>query len=230
MDLKVLRPVMLSVLFSLAIMVNAGADTLYLKNGRSLTGVIKSDDGNDVELDLGYGSVKFEKSQIERIYKAKPDEINEIKQAQKRKKNADEEKWARSESEPRKVVISKELGQIGVAALINKKVNAALILDTGASCMVLSSGIVKELGIDIQKEGQDMDLTVADGRQIKAKYINLESVSVEGAVAKDVGAAVILDEKEDLGFKDGLLGLTFLNRFSFKIDNKEKRLILEKLE
>lgn len=230
MHFNTARPILLFLLISLAAMGNLNADTVYLKNGRSLTGIIKSDDEDNIELDLGYGSVKFEKSEVERIYKAEPDEIEDIKQAQKRKRSADDEKWAKAGSEPKPIVISKELGHIGVTALINKKVNAALILDTGASCMVLSSGIIKELGIDIQKEGQDMDLTVADGRKIKARYIILESVSVEGAVAKEVGAAVILDEKEDLGFKDGLLGLTFLNRFNFKIDNKEKRLILENLE
>ena len=237
------RPILLFLLISLAAIGNLNADTIYLKNGRSLTGIITGEDDHSLELDLGYGSVKFEKNQVERVYKAKPEEIKDIKNEQAEKKNNNEQRLAREEFERKQTMdfdkqgqaskeaaVSKESGHVGVVAMLNDKVKAELILDTGASYIVLSSEIVKELGLDMQKEAKDAETTVADGRKVKSKYFILKSVSVEDVTVKDVEAVMFLDEKENLSVKDGLLGLSFLNKFNYKIDNKNKKLILEKLE
>ncbi len=259
MHFNTARTILLFFLISLAAIGSLSADTVYLKNGRSLTGIITGEDEHGLELDLGYGSVKFEKSQVERIYKAKPEEIKDIKKEQADKKIINEQRWTREESERKQAATSdkqeqtskkvadegkdgkegserkqeaptKESGHVEVTAMLNDKVKAELILDTGASYIVLSSEIVKKLGLDMQKEGKDAETTVADGRKVKSKYFILKSVSVEDVTVKDVEAVMFLDEKENLSVKDGLLGLSFLNKFNYKIDNKNKKLILEKLE
>jgi clan AA aspartic protease (TIGR02281 family) len=104
-----------------------------------------------------------------------------------------------------------------------------LLLDTGASVIVLSYNIGKRLGIDSYAGGNIVQLQMGDGRIINAKYILLESVNVQGVEADNVGAAVLLEDTPDMAFKDGVLGMSFLNRFNFKIDQSKKQLILEKL-
>jgi len=54
-------------------------------------------------------------------------------------------------------------------------------------------------------------------------------MEVQGVVARKVDCAVLLDDTGDLGFGDGLLGMSFLKRFNFTVDQKQKKLTLEKL-
>jgi len=70
-------------------------------------------------------------------------------------------------------------------------------------------------------------MQTADGRIIDAKFIILDSVSVEGLEVKNVEAVVLLEEST-MNVGDGLLGMSFLNRFNFQIDTVNKKLILEK--
>jgi clan AA aspartic protease (TIGR02281 family) len=102
-------------------------------------------------------------------------------------------------------------------------------LDTGASLILISRDIAKQLGIKTQgSERIEIMVTMADGREVKADYIVLESVNVQGAVARDIPAAV-LSGKATVP-EDGLLGMSFLDKFNFQIDSENKRLILQKRE
>ena len=111
---------------------------------------------------------------------------------------------------------------------LNEKVEVSLVLDTGASIMMLRKDVVEKLGMDLDNVKPDMQAQLADGRKVDAKHIILESVKVQDSQAQNVDAAVLLDEA-GITFGDGLLGMSFLNRFNFKVDQKEKKLILEKL-
>jgi len=92
----------------------------------------------------------------------------------------------------------------------------------------LSNNIAKKLGIDNNKQ-ETVRLKLADGRQIDAKYVVLESIGVQDVEAKNIGAAVLLEDVGDAEFKDGVLGMSFLSKFNFKVDQKNKKLILERL-
>ena len=48
----------------------ASADTLFLKNGRSIDGLIKKEDVDNVELEISFGSMKFSKKQIDSIVRS----------------------------------------------------------------------------------------------------------------------------------------------------------------
>ena len=48
----------------------ARGDVVYLKNGRSMEGVVKSDTGDSVALDIGIGTVTFTKDEVARIEKS----------------------------------------------------------------------------------------------------------------------------------------------------------------
>ena len=205
------------------------ADTVFLKNGRSINGFIKNEDNESIELDVGYGTVKFYRTQIERMYKATPEESEELKRKWAQDKAEQQKRLIQSEMQPKQVTVFKEGGHIVVEASLNGKVRASLFLDTGASLVVLSKRIAEQLGIDVSKSKNLVQLQVADGRIVNAALIRLESVRVQDVEAEHVNAAVLMQDILGASFNDGLLGMSFLSKFSFKVDYKNSKLILEKL-
>ncbi len=225
---------LLSLFLLLALAPFAYSDTIYLKNGRSINGIVKKDDGKTVELEVGVSSsVSFLKSEIENIVKTPAAQSAVLRQTWERQKQANEGKMIKlqleEEGKPNAVKFSPDLQGMVVSVLLNNKVSAKMVLDTGASTMIITKKIADELKINLNNVEPDMKVQVADGRQIIAKRVILEAVKVEGVEAKSVEGAVLLDDSEDPGFGDGLLGMSFLKRFNFKVDQKEKKLILEKL-
>jgi clan AA aspartic protease (TIGR02281 family) len=214
----------------------AEADTVYLKNGRTIEGIIKSETKDSVELDIGFGSVGFNKNEVERIYKSKPDETEAIRQKWgndkiKREARIKEER-RKIELQPKQIEVSRESGHIFVAAKLNKKIDVNLLMDTGASMIMLTRDTAERLGIktDSGSAKDIIQLQVADGRKVNGKIVVLDSVNVQGVEVKNVEAAVLFEDIGDTSFKDGLLGMSFLNRFNFKVDYKSGKLTLEKAE
>lgn len=225
---------LLSFLILFSFKSQASADILYLKNGRNIEGLIKKEDAQDVYLEISIGSMKFSKKEIERIQRSSSGEVEIIKQdwvdekikAQEKAKEAE----LKRECEPKQVNMDKQSGHVVVTATLNKKVKASLVLDTGASLMVLSNKIAKDLGINIDtKNVNSIELILADGHRTKARLVILESVNVEGSEVKNIEAAILPENENAAIFKDGLLGMSFLKKFNFKIDQKNDKLILEKL-
>ena len=200
----------------------AGSDTIHLKNGRKMEGLIKKETADNIWLDLGIGSVKFRWEQIEKIDRSSPDETARI-----RWKWRGEEEVEKKRHEPKEVDFSKKRGRmIAVDALLNGKVKASLMVDTGAYYVKISRRIAEELGIKIEgAKERIVQLQVADGRLVDAEYIVLDSVNVQGVKLRDVEAAITLSPEGDTG--DGLLGMSFLKNFKFQIDNISKKLTLE---
>jgi len=209
------------------------ADTVYLKNGRSLEGFVKSQDENSLEIEVKGGTVKFNNSQIKGIDKSAPEEENAIRERWEKENTEARARMLRQQieeqSRPRGVELAVSGHNIVVDVLLNKKVEARFVLDTGASYTIITKDIAKKLGFKVDGVKSDMSLQVADGRKIEAKHVVLESVRVEKSEAKNVDASVMLDDKIKMDFGDGLLGMSFLKQFNFKIDLKNKKLILEKL-
>jgi clan AA aspartic protease (TIGR02281 family) len=226
------KAMVLSLIFWAIFLAKSQADTLYLKNGRSIEGLIKSEDGKIIELEVCQGFIKFDKDEIERIEKSAPPEAQVIRlkwerqivQAQQRLQKQREEE----ERMPKKVEFFQAGQGIILNVTLNRKVEASLVLDTGASLIMLRKNMAEKLGINLDKLKPDAKLTLADGRKIDAKHIILESVEAQGVEAENVEAAILLEEVGEINFGDGLLGMSFLGRFNFKVDQKEKKLILEK--
>lgn len=112
-----------------------------------------------------------------------------------------------------------------VEAWLNNLVKVNLIVDTGASLVILSQEIIDKLGLDLKDEGSPMLVTLADGRKVKAKSVILKSVKVGEAEVKNVQAAVL--EDKEVTDEDGLLGMSFLENFLVNIDVKANRLVLQ---
>jgi clan AA aspartic protease (TIGR02281 family) len=101
-----------------------------------------------------------------------------------------------------------------------KKVKAKLLLDTGASNITLHRKVAKKLRI---KNSQKGSIQVAGGELIDAEGVILDSVTV-GPHTKKKLLAGIIDHKGEKVPYEGLLGMNFLNSYSYTIDFKKKLL------
>lgn len=221
------------------LVVTVEADVIHLKNGRSIEGLIEKEKDDNVVLDIGFGTVKFHKDAIEKIERSSPEETRLLRKDWQTQRKLEEKRWKeiekekveagkRKEFEPKKVPFSQDLGHIIVETLLNKKVKASLLLDTGASTILLSNEIAKRLKIKTDKTGGNgVMVQLANGEKVKAQYVVLDSVKIEDVEAKSVGA-VVLSETIEMQAHDGLLGMSFLNNFNFEIDTENKKLILQK--
>lgn len=117
-------------------------------------------------------------------------------------------------------------GHIMVSATINGLANAQLILDTGASLVMLNEIIARRAGINLQK-GDQITVTLANGAETDGLLVMLESLAV-GDAATDMVPAVVLPINNP-GMGDGLLGMSFLREFAVQLDPAGKKAVLKKL-
>lgn len=95
---------------------------------------------------------------------------------------------------------------------LNGTASADLIVDTGASTVVLGRPLAARLGLHYDQWPARRATTAAGLRDVRIGY--LDSVTVQGVSARHVECAVI----EDLVGPEGLLGLSFLARFEMHAD------------
>jgi len=237
---------------------NVYADTVYLNNGGIIDGVIEKEDKDSVEVNMGFGSATFDKRQVKSIKKSSSEENNEtmakweekkaeleskeneferarenrFNEAYKNWMDEEEQKKVREEGESKHIQVSRDERTKGiiVEALLNGKVKASLVLDTGASLVVLSKRIGEELGIDMEETKNGiMEFRLADGRRTKAKTVILDSLRIQDVELNKVMAAVLLDQINDPVLRDGLLGMSFLSQFNLKMNLKSMKITLEKI-
>ena len=210
----------------------AHADTVYLKNGRAMEGVVKSEDSQGIELEISIGTVKFQKSEIVRIEKSEANDAVLRAQWEKDKQIAEERRQKiieEEEKKPKTVEFAKDKQSIIVDCLLDNKVSARLVLDTGATTVVLRNSVAQRLlGMNSGRFIPDMKVRLADGRIASAKFIVIGSLKVQDAEAKRVEACVLTSDVGGADMQDGLLGMSFLKNFKFTIDQENKKLILEK--
>lgn len=235
------------------------ADSVYLKNGRSIEGIIEKEDERSIEINIGFGTVTFDKREIKKIERSSAQDSYNMSRMweEKRKELAAKEKefaeardkrfqeaydnWMEEEREKKQkedgadkhiqITRDQTTRSIVVETLLNGKIKANLVLDTGASLVVISRKIGEELGIDLSDTKTNvMELRLADGRRASAKAVVLESVKIQDVEVKKVMAVVLLEQIADPSARDGLLGMSFLNKFNLKMDLKNMKMSLEKIE
>ena len=235
------------------------ADIINLKNGGSVRGIVEKEDDKSVEMNTGFGTVIFKRSQIKDIERSSSEESQKIAKAweakkeelkgkekefeearDKRSKSAyenwiEEEKVKKAEEDraAKQINLLREPSGKGmmVEVLLNNRVKVNLVLDTGASIVVLSQKAGEELGIDLSGTKKDViEMHLADGRKTMAKAIILDSVKIQDVEVKNVTAAIMLEEVPALGMTEGLLGMSFLSKFNLKTDLKSMKMSLEKIE
>ena len=99
--------------------------------------------------------------------------------------------------------------------------NVRLMIDTGATTIVLPSSMIATLGF---RSGALTDgwSQTANGK-VKVKMGTLRSIKVGDAEAKNLRVTFIADDRAG---KTKLLGMNFLKSFRFSIDDKKNQLIL----
>jgi len=118
-------------------------------------------------------------------------------------------------------------GGVFVRVRLNGKVDARLLVDTGASISLLYQETVAKLGLPPEARVGTAHVKVADGREVEAAVLRLDSMSVGKSEVKNVFVAG--SPASEQGF-DGLLGMTFLGQFIVRVDAAHGRLILEDLK
>lgn len=112
-----------------------------------------------------------------------------------------------------------------VAAVLSgpngRAIPVSLIIDTGASNIVLPESMIPALGFRA-RDLQMSESHTASGT-LPVKMATLKSVSVGENQASDVGVAFVEDQK--LGALH-LLGMSYLGRYRFTIDDEKSELIL----
>ena len=118
-------------------------------------------------------------------------------------------------------------GHLLADVLINNKIHASLVVDTGSPVVMLTSSFIQKLGLNLSQSNEQGYVEVLNGKY-KAVAVSLDSVQLGRAQAGDVNATVLLEDSKEI--KDGLLGLSFLSKFHFTLDQTGQKLILRKLE
>jgi clan AA aspartic protease (TIGR02281 family) len=222
----------------------AEADTVRLKGGTEFEGIIIKEDDRSVEFDIGGGTMTIGKENIASISRSAQGEKALLKDtimarqaelasrkeefaAERRRRLEDYGKWVASASgktedglaaDEIRLLKTEDSKDLLVETVINGSAKATLILDTGAPHIILTRRIGDKLGVDFSDLKKDVREIRLAGRKRLAKIVKLESVRLQGIEEKDLIAGILVDEEEVLGLKDGLLGMSFLNRFDCVID------------
>ena len=107
-----------------------------------------------------------------------------------------------------------------VVAVLNGRVRAPFIVDTGASDVTIPRWVADELDIEVTSRTRRQIYQTANGR-IEEPVVTLRSVDLGGAVAENVAASI------SSTMPVGLLGLSFFNRFRYQVDPQHGVITLE---
>lgn len=98
-----------------------------------------------------------------------------------------------------------------VPVRINGRVVAPFVVDTGASYVLIPKAVAEEAGVEVGADARTMQFSTANG-VVEQPLVTLDSVELMSASAEDVPASI------SPSMQIGLLGLSFLNRFTFQVD------------
>lgn len=112
-----------------------------------------------------------------------------------------------------------------VNTTLNQRLSADLMIDTGASLTVISSLLYEELQNTVEiTRGRTVRLQTAGGEK-QAFSIIINEFAVGDFLLNNFEVVVL--DISDLSGADGLLGMNFLKRFKFSIDQENAFLFLE---
>ncbi len=112
-----------------------------------------------------------------------------------------------------------------VKGVINDKVDAMFMVDTGATYVTISTSMAKQLQLDIISKTPRENLRLADGSVQNVPVVTLSSISLGGVKQNQVKAAVM----ETSPNFTPLLGMSFLKHFNWRFEGNNK-IVFEKLE
>ncbi|VAX21331.1 hypothetical protein MNBD_NITROSPINAE04-186 [hydrothermal vent metagenome] len=121
-------------------------------------------------------------------------------------------------------LVSKGLN-FAVNVVINGRVSAELIIDTGSSFTIVSEKMARRIGFTDIGDAPRYPVSTTAG-EAWLRLVVFESVNVGGAISRNVEGAVSSYLGEGM---DGVIGLSFLNDFIYKFDGRKKELTLKRI-
>ncbi|MCG8431955.1 MAG: retroviral-like aspartic protease family protein [Candidatus Omnitrophica bacterium] len=200
----------------------AYADTLHLNNGGVVKGIVHRERLDEIQFEVCGGVVNFEREEIRLIERGTLDEALRFRAAcadqRQRRREVMAAQAIKEALEPKHIPFRGERHGVILDAVINNQARASLLMDTGAALIVLKRSVADKMGVDLETIPSNLKLALTDGREVEAKYVLLDTVRIGDKVAYGVEAAIMMEDVAGPSFADGLLGMSFLNRFNFKID------------
>lgn len=123
------------------------------------------------------------------------------------------------------VSLDKRGEQYLVNVMINHHEPVKLMIDTGASMTIVSPEVIRSLGIEEESALKWVRFSTANGI-ITAPVVNLDEVSILQYSLHDLQVGVL--PSFPMGGVDGLLGMDFLSKFTFFIDQENTTLLLSR--
>ena len=121
----------------------------------------------------------------------------------------------------RQIQLEKKGTHFLVKAILNDDVDVTLLLDTGASMSVIDSSIIEQLTYEVIKEKVLMNTA---GGIVSAKQVQIDSFMIDDSRLNSMQVISSKIKNEDF---DGLLGMNYLMKFDFYIDQDDAVLYLE---
>jgi len=115
-------------------------------------------------------------------------------------------------------------GLILVDAILNDRVKARMILDTGANLVVITEELSKRLNQDISFRGEVITINTNCG-EVEGRSLVIQKIELGQATKKNVRSVITPDNYAFKGF-DGVLGLSFLGEFKVTVDYKNGKILL----
>ena len=117
-------------------------------------------------------------------------------------------------------------GTMLVKAMINGNYSKDMHLDSGTSLIVLPDKVAKEMAVVIPSDAKTIKMKIGDGSIIDGKLITLPSVRVGKFEVENVECAVLGENYKEA---EPSLGMSFLEKFNFKIDPDLRKLTMTKI-
>jgi clan AA aspartic protease (TIGR02281 family) len=114
-----------------------------------------------------------------------------------------------------KMTATKPGGTVVVDVLLNRRVTAPMLLDTGADFTVLTKQTARDLRLPSPDQLSKREFKTAGGA-VNFPIATLQSLRVGTAEAQDVEVAIDTDGRMTIG----LLGMTFLRHFKITVDHE----------
>lgn len=125
------------------------------------------------------------------------------------------------------ITLRRDRNTLYASVVVNGKYDKEMVVDSGASLILLPAATAKELGVEPTKEDPMIGLVMADGRTIMGQQVMLEEVRVGQFTVNNVEAAVL---GPDAVAAEPLLGMSFLGNFKFELDAKAGTLTMVDIE
>ena len=117
-------------------------------------------------------------------------------------------------------------GEIWITeVLLNEKVKRHLIVDSGASFMLINPQIAKELDMTVNENTPLIPMTTVSG-YILVPLVTLKSVRIGKAQAENIEAVIYTLPSGG----DGLLGNSFLNKYRMTLDSIQGKMTLHSMQ